>query len=250
MRKKIVAGNWKMNKNSEETEDLINELIAKIPTDCDAEVIIAPTFVNLASAVDHLEFTNIGVAAQNMHASENGAFTGEISADMLKSIGVNTVILGHSERRAIFHETDSMISFKVDTALRHEMKVIFCFGEELKDRQNKQHFNIVENQLRDGLFQIEKSDWANIILAYEPVWAIGTGETASPEQAQEMHEFIRETVLKAFGSEIAENVSILYGGSVKPDNAKEIFSKPDVDGGLIGGAALKSDDFVAIVLAV
>ena len=250
MRKKIVAGNWKMNKNSEETEDLINELIAKIPTDCDAEIIIAPTFVNLASAVDHLEFTNIGVAAQNMHASENGAFTGEISADMLKSIGVNTVILGHSERRAIFHETDSMISFKVDTALRHEMKVIFCFGEELKDRQNKQHFNIVENQLRDGLFQIEKSDWANIILAYEPVWAIGTGETASPEQAQEMHEFIRETVLKAFGSEIAENVSILYGGSVKPDNAKEIFSKPDVDGGLIGGAALKSDDFVAIVLAV
>ncbi len=250
MRKKIVAGNWKMNKNSEETEDLINELIAKIPTDIDAEVIIAPTFVNLASAVDHLEFTNIGVAAQNMHASENGAFTGEISADMLKSIGVNTVILGHSERRAIFHETDAMISFKVDTALRHEMKVIFCFGEELKDRQNKQHFNVVENQLRDGLFQIDKNHWANIILAYEPVWAIGTGETASPEQAQEMHEFIRETVLKAFGSEIAENVSILYGGSVKPDNAKEIFSKPDVDGGLIGGAALKSDDFVAIVLAV
>ena len=250
MRKKIVAGNWKMNKNSEETEDLINELIAKIPTDIDAEVIIAPTFVNLASAVDHLEFTNIGVAAQNMHASENGAFTGEISADMLKSIGINTVILGHSERRAIFHETDAMISFKVDTALRHEMKVIFCFGEELKDRQNKQHFNVVENQLRDGLFQIDKNHWANIILAYEPVWAIGTGETASPEQAQEMHEFIRETVLKAFGSEIAENVSILYGGSVKPDNAKEIFSKPDVDGGLIGGAALKSDDFVAIVLAV
>jgi triosephosphate isomerase (TIM) len=250
MRKKIVAGNWKMNKNSEETEDLINELIAKIPTDIDTEVIIAPTFVNLASAVDHLEFTNIGVAAQNMHASENGAFTGEISADMLKSIGVNTVIIGHSERRAIFHETDSMISFKVDTALRHEMKVIFCFGEELKDRQNNQHFNVVENQLRDGLFQIDKNSWANIILAYEPVWAIGTGETASPEQAQEMHEFIRETILKGFGSEIAEDVSILYGGSVKPDNAKEIFSKPDVDGGLIGGAALKSDDFVAIVLAI
>ena len=239
-----------MNKNSEETEDLINELIAKIPTDCDAEVIIAPTFVNLASAVDHLEFTNIAVAAQNMHASENGAFTGEISADMLKSIGVNTVILGHSERRAIFHETDAMISFKVDTALRHEMKVVFCFGEELKDRQDKQHFNVVENQLRDGLFQIDKNAWSNVVLAYEPVWAIGTGETASPEQAQEMHEFIRETVRKVFGSDIAEDVSILYGGSVKPDNAKEIFSKPDVDGGLIGGAALKADDFVAIVLAV
>ena len=250
MRKKIVAGNWKMNKNSEETEDLINELIAKIPTDCEAQVIIAPTFVNLASSVDHLEFTNIGVAAQNMHPAENGAYTGEISADMLKSIGVNTVILGHSERRAIFHETDAMISFKVDTALKHEMKVIFCFGEELKDRQNKQHFNVVENQLRDGLFQIDESDWANIILAYEPVWAIGTGETASPEQAQEMHEFIRETVRKIFGSDIAEDVSILYGGSVKPDNAKEIFSKPDVDGGLIGGAALKSDDFVSIVLSV
>ena len=250
MRKKIVAGNWKMNKNSEETEDLINELIAIIPTACEAEVIIAPTFVNLASAVDHLEFTNISVAAQNMHASENGAFTGEISADMLKSIGVNTVILGHSERRAIFHETDAMISFKVDTALRHEMKVIFCFGEELKDRQDKQHFNVVENQLRDGLFQIDKNAWSNIILAYEPVWAIGTGETASPEQAQEMHEFIRETVRKVFGSDVAEDVSILYGGSVKPDNAKEIFSKPDVDGGLIGGAALKSDDFVSIVLSV
>ncbi len=250
MRKKIVAGNWKMNKNAEETEDLINELIAKIPTDCKAQVIVAPTFVNLASAVDHLEFTNINVAAQNMHASENGAFTGEISADMLKSVGVNTVILGHSERRAIFNETNAMISFKVDTALRHEMKVIFCFGEELKDRQNKQHFNVVENQLRDGLFQIDKNAWAEIILAYEPVWAIGTGETASPEQAQEMHEFIRETVRKSFGSDIAEDVSILYGGSVKPDNAKEIFSKPDVDGGLIGGAALKSDDFVAIVLAV
>jgi triosephosphate isomerase (TIM) len=250
MRKKIVAGNWKMNKNSEETEDLINELIAKVPTDCDAEVIIAPTFVNLQSAVDHLEFTNISVAAQNMHAAENGAYTGEISADMLTSIGVKTVILGHSERRAIFHETDAMISFKVDTALKHEMKVIFCFGEELKDRQDKQHFNVVENQLRDGLFQIDKGSWANIILAYEPVWAIGTGETASPEQAQEMHEFIRETVRHTFGSDIAEDVSILYGGSVKPDNAKEIFSKPDVDGGLIGGAALKADDFLAIVMAV
>jgi triosephosphate isomerase len=247
MRAKIVAGNWKMNKNSEETEDLINELISKLPTDSDTKIIIAPTFVNLASAVDHTEFTNIHVAAQNMHQAENGAYTGEISADMLKSIGVNTVILGHSERRAIFHETDAIISFKVDTALKHEMKVIFCFGEELKDRQNKQHFNVVENQLRDGLFHINKSSWANIVLAYEPVWAIGTGETASPEQAQEMHEFIRETVRKTFGSDIAEDVSILYGGSVKPENAKEIFSKPDVDGGLIGGAALKADDFVAIV---
>jgi triosephosphate isomerase len=250
MRKKIVAGNWKMHNNVEQTDDLLNELIAKVPTETNAQVIVAPTFINLASAVDHLEFTSIDVAAQNMHQAESGAFTGEISADMLKSIGVNTVILGHSERRAIFHETDALIANKVDTALKHEMTVIFCFGEELKDRQNKQHFNVVENQLRDGLFHIEKASWSNIVLAYEPVWAIGTGETASPDQAQEMHEFIRETVRKVFGKEIAEEVSILYGGSVKPENAKEIFSKPDVDGGLIGGAALKAADFVAIINAI
>ena len=250
MRQKIVAGNWKMNKNAEETEDLLNALINQLPNDKEVEIIVAPTFINLASAVDHLEFTNIVVAAQNMHQSENGAYTGEISADMLKSIGVNTVILGHSERRAIFHETDAIISFKVDKALQHQMRVIFCFGEELKDRQNNQHFNVVENQLRDGLFHLDKSAWENIVLAYEPVWAIGTGETASPEQAQEMHSFIRETIRKGFGSDVAEDVSILYGGSVKPDNAKEIFSKPDVDGGLIGGAALKADDFAAIVNAI
>ncbi|MBC5839229.1 triose-phosphate isomerase [Flavobacterium muglaense] len=250
MRKKIVAGNWKMHKNAEQTEDLLNDLIAKIPTDTAATVIVAPTFINLASAVEHLQFTNIEVAAQNVHQAESGAFTGEISADMLKSVGVDIVILGHSERRAIFNETDALIANKVGTALEHDMTVIFCFGEELKDRQSKNHFNIVENQLRDGLFQIEAKDWEKVILAYEPVWAIGTGETASPEQAQEMHEFIRETVRKNYGNDIAENVSILYGGSVKPENAKEIFSKPDVDGGLIGGAALKADDFVAIVNAI
>ena len=250
MRTKIVAGNWKMNKNSEETEDLLNELIDKLPEDKEVQIIVAPTFVNLASAVDHLEFTNITVAAQNMHQNENGAYTGEISADMLKSVGVNTVILGHSERRSIFHENDALIANKVDTALRHDMTVIFCFGEELKDRKDEQHFNVVENQLRDGLFHLGNEAWQDIILAYEPVWAIGTGETASPEQAQEMHAFIRETVRHTYGSEIAENVSILYGGSVKPDNAQEIFGKPDVDGGLIGGAALKAVDFVAIVNAI
>jgi len=250
MRKKIVAGNWKMNNNAEETEDLLNDLIDKLPNDTEVQIIVAPTFVNLASAVDHLEFTNIVVAAQNMHQNENGAYTGEISADMLKSIGINTVILGHSERRAYFHETDTILAQKVTTALRHDMTIIFCFGEELKDRQDKQHFNVVENQLRDGLFHIQKEDWEKIILAYEPVWAIGTGETASPEQAQEMHEFIRETVLKRFGSSVAEEISILYGGSVKPENAKEIFSKPDVDGGLIGGAALKAVDFVKIIKGI
>ncbi len=247
MRTKIVAGNWKMHNNAEQTEDLLNDLISKIPTQTETRVIVAPTFVNLASAAEHLEFTNIEVAAQNMHQAESGAFTGEISADMLKSVGVNIVILGHSERRLHFHETDATIAYKTDTALKHEMEVIFCFGEELKDRQSENHFNIVENQLQDGLFHLEESDWKSIILAYEPVWAIGTGETASPDQAQEMHAFVREIVRGKFGNEVAENVCILYGGSVKPDNAKEIFSKPDVDGGLIGGAALKADDFAAIV---
>ena len=247
MRQKIVAGNWKMHKNAEETEDLLNELIDRIPTDTDTRVIVAPTFVNLASAADHLEFTHIEVAAQNMHQSASGAFTGEVSANMLKSVGVNIVILGHSERRSYFHETDSMIAFKVDAALQHNMEVIFCFGEELSDRQDKNHFNVVENQLRDGLFHLEEKDWESIILAYEPVWAIGTGETATPDQAQEMHHFIRETIRKRFGNNVADSVRILYGGSVKPDNAREIFSKPDVDGGLIGGASLKADDFAAIV---
>ncbi|NHM07686.1 triose-phosphate isomerase [Flavobacterium sp. CYK-4] len=250
MRHHIVAGNWKMNKNAEQTEDLLNALIDQLPQDKAVEIIVAPTFINLASAVDHLEYTNISVAAQNMHEAESGAFTGEISADMLKSIGVNTVILGHSERRTIFHETDAIIAAKVDKALQHQMRVIFCFGEELKDRKDDQHFNVVENQLRDGLFHLDKTAWESIVLAYEPVWAIGTGETASPEQAQEMHQFIRETIRKAYGSDIAEAVSILYGGSVKPDNAAEIFSKPDVDGGLIGGAALKAEDFAAIVNAI
>jgi len=247
MRTKIVAGNWKMHKNAEETEDLLNELIDKLPTDKEVQIIVAPTFVNLSSAVEHLQFTNIIVAAQNMHQAEGGAFTGEISADMLKSIGVTTVILGHSERRAYFHETDALLASKVNTALKHEMTVIFCFGEELQDRQSGNHFNLVQNQLADGLFHLEENAWENIVLAYEPVWAIGTGETASPDQAQEMHQFIRETIRKKYGSATAEGVSILYGGSVKPENASEIFSKPDVDGGLIGGAALKADDFAAIV---
>lgn len=247
MRTKIVAGNWKMHKNAEETEDLLNDLIEVLPIDKEVKIIVAPTFINLASAVDHLEYTNIAVAAQNMHQAKEGAFTGEVSADMLKSIGVNTVILGHSERRAYFNETNQLLSEKVNTALTNNMEIIFCFGEELKDRQSGNHFNLVESQLKEGLFHLEASSWENIILAYEPVWAIGTGETASPEQAQEMHEFIRKTLFNQYGEVVSENTSILYGGSVKPENAKEIFSKPDVDGGLIGGAALKANDFAAIV---
>ncbi len=235
-----------MNKNAGQTQELISELLQKLPQ-TEAKVIIAPTFVNLAQAVIQTKGTSVEVVAQNMHQAEGGAFTGEISADMLTSIGIKTVILGHSERRAYFHETDSLLANKVDTALKHDMKIIFCFGEELKDRQDKQHFNVVEYQLKDALFHLGENAWQNIILAYEPVWAIGTGETASPEQAQEMHKFIRETILERYGNSIADNVSILYGGSVKPDNAKEIFSQPDVDGGLIGGASLKADDFIGII---
>mgnify|MGYP006172994291 CR=1 FL=1 len=246
MRKNIVAGNWKMNKTLPQAIELINEIKNNKPNNS-AEVILATPFPYLAKAIELVAGSDIKIAAQNMHQAEGGAFTGEISAAMLTSIGVNTVILGHSERRAYFHENDALLANKVDTALAHDMTVIFCFGEELKDRQSDNHFNVVEYQLRDGLFHISKENWKNIVLAYEPVWAIGTGETASPEQAQEMHKFIRNLVEKVYGFDIADNLTILYGGSVKPDNAKEIFSKPDVDGGLIGGAALKADDFLAIV---
>ena len=249
MRNKIVAGNWKMNKNMAGTDALLAELSAKLPN-TDAKVMVSPTFVNLASAVRQLDGSEIEVIAQNMHFAESGAYTGEISADMLLNIGIKTVILGHSERRAIFGETDEILEKKVKAALANKMTVMFCFGEELEDRKSGNHFNVVESQLKNGLFDLDASAWGSIILAYEPVWAIGTGETASPEQAQEMHAFIRKTIASAFDQTIADNVSILYGGSVKPGNAVEIFSKPDVDGGLIGGAALVADDFIAIINAI
>ncbi|APQ18131.1 triose-phosphate isomerase [Maribacter hydrothermalis] len=249
MRAKIVAGNWKMNKNLAETEKLLAELSAKLP-DTNAEVMVAPTYVNLFSAVRALESSKIEVIAQNMHFAENGAYTGEISADMLLNIGIDTAIIGHSERRAYFGEDDKILSKKVATALDKGVRVMFCFGEELEDRKSGNHFKLVESQLKNVLFNLEPSAWSNIILAYEPVWAIGTGETASPEQAQEMHAFIRKTIAEAFDATIANNVTILYGGSVKPGNAEEIFSKPDVDGGLIGGASLVADDFIAIIKAI
>ncbi len=249
MRNKIVAGNWKMNKNMADTDALLAELSAKLP-DTDAKVMVSPTFVNLASAVRQLDGSKIEVIAQNMHFAESGAYTGEISADMLLNVGIKTVILGHSERRAYFGETDEILEKKVRAALAQDMTIMFCFGEELEDRKSGNHFNIVESQLKNALFGLDASAWGSIILAYEPVWAIGTGETASPEQAQEMHAFIRKTIAAAFDQTIADNVSILYGGSVKPSNAEEIFSKPDVDGGLIGGAALVADDFFAIIKAI
>ncbi len=249
MRRKIVAGNWKMNNDLSETEALLNDLIAQMPN-THASVMVAPTFVNLFQAFTVLKGHNIEVIAQNMHQEENGAYTGEISAKMLKSVGVNTVILGHSERRAYFGETDELLAAKVNTALANELEIVFCFGEELEDRKSGNHFSLVESQLKNALFHLDVADWKGIVLAYEPVWAIGTGETASPEQAQEMHAFIRKTIADKFGSEVGDEVSILYGGSVKPANAAEIFAKEDVDGGLIGGAALKAADFIAIVNAL
>lgn len=248
MRKNIVAGNWKMNTDLAETQDLISGL-KKIAKTSNAEVIIAPPFVNLYSAFESVKGLDITVAAQNMHQSDSGAFTGEISASMLKSIGVNTVILGHSERRAFFNEKEDLLAEKVNTALENDMTVIYCFGEELKDRKFSEHFEVVHKQISNALFHLDASAWENIVLAYEPVWAIGTGETASPDQAQEMHAYIRKTIADEYSENVAEKVTILYGGSVKPNNAQEIFSKPDVDGGLIGGASLKAEDFMAIVNA-
>ncbi len=248
MRKNIVAGNWKMNNDLSETETLIRELkLQNKPAD--VEVMIAPSFTNLLQAFNTLKENPIEVVAQNMHFAESGAYTGEVSGPMLKSLGIKTVILGHSERRAYFGETDEMLAKKVDAALENEFRVIFCFGEELKDRKADNHETIVESQIKNALFHLDASALKNIVLAYEPVWAIGTGETASPEQAQEMHAFIRKTMADNYGTDVADGVSILYGGSVKPNNAKEIFSKPDVDGGLIGGASLNAKDFFAIANA-
>ena len=245
-RKKIVAGNWKMNNGLQETELLINELVAETNR-CGCEVMIAPSFVCLKTAIDLLIDNDIEVVSQNVHQKSSGAYTGEVSEKMLSSIGVKTTIIGHSERREYFNETHDILKHKVDTSLENSMRIIFCFGEELKDRKSENHFSVISNQISESLFHLKESDWKNIVLAYEPVWAIGTGETASSYQVQEMHNFIRTFVAKKYNTQLAESVSILYGGSVKPGNAKEIFSMQDVDGGLIGGAALNSKDFFSIV---
>jgi len=252
MRSRIVAGNWKMNNDASDTKSLIKELrksIKKLALK-ETRVLVAPTFVNLVTAIKRARKSKIEVVAQNMHQAKNGAFTGEISVEMLKSIGIATVIIGHSERRSVFGETDAILAEKVKTAVENEMEIIFCFGELLEDRKSGNHFKVVEEQLNKGLFYLDAIAWNQIVLAYEPVWAIGTGETASPEQAQEMHAFIRNLLVEKYNTAVAENTSILYGGSVKPANAKEIFSKKDVDGGLIGGAALNAADFTAIIKAI
>lgn len=245
-RKKIVAGNWKMNNGLQETKLLINELKTEV-NHCECDVMIAPSFVCLQTAIDLLTNNDIEVVSQNVHQEKNGAYTGEVSAKMLSSIGIKTTIIGHSERREYFNETHDMLKHKVDTSLEKSMKIIFCFGEQLKDRKTNNHSTIISNQISESLFHLNSSDWDNIILAYEPVWAIGTGETASSDQVQEMHSFIRNFIAQKYSAELAQNVSILYGGSVKPSNAKEIFSMEDVDGGLIGGASLNSKDFFSIV---
>ena len=241
-----------MNITLDETKKLIKQIKKKSKKKIskDTRVIIAPSFVNLSAAIKRTKKSKIEVGAQNMHQAKNGAFTGETSAEMLTNLGLGLVILGHSERREYFGETDALLAEKVTTALVNKLEVIFCFGEVLEDRKSENHFNIVESQLKNGLFHLKNEDVSNVILAYEPVWAIGTGETASPEQAQEMHAFVRSKIAEKYNATVAENVSILYGGSVKPTNAKEIFSKADVDGGLIGGAALNADDFVEIIKSI
>lgn len=235
-----------MNNGLQETEILINELLAET-NHSGCEVMVAPSFVSLKTAIDSLNDNDIEVVSQNVHQSNDGAYTGEVSAKMLSSIGIKTTIIGHSERREYFSETHEILKNKVDISLQNSIKIIFCFGEELKDRKTNNHFNIISTQISESLFHLSSSDWDNIILAYEPIWAIGTGETASSDQVQEMHSFIRNFIAQKYSNELAQKISILYGGSVKANNAKEIFSMTDVDGGLIGGASLKSKDFFSIV---
>ncbi len=251
MRTKIVAGNWKMNLNVVESQLLIGELMDALSTfETQAKIIVAPSFVNLPILAVATENTTITLAAQNVHHKEKGAYTGEVSADMLSSLGIDHVIIGHSERRAYYNDTDTVLKEKVSKALEYNMNIIFCVGEQLEDRKTEKHFDVIKKQLEIALFALDAYAYNFITIAYEPVWAIGTGETASPEQAQEMHAYIRSLIAKKHSASLAEDVSILYGGSVKPANAEELFSKPDVDGGLIGGAALKAADFTAIIKAI
>ena len=248
MRKKIVAGNWKMNKNLQEGIALateLNDILKADKPNCD--VVICTPFIHLASVAGIIDQSVIGLGAENCADKASGAYTGEVSAEMVKSTGAGYVILGHSERRAYYGETAEILKEKINLALANGLKVIFCIGEVLEERESGKQNEVVEAQLAGSLFDLTAEQFANIILAYEPVWAIGTGKTATAEQAEEMHAFIRGVIAGKFGAEAAENVSILYGGSCKPSNAKEIFSKENVDGGLISGAALKAADFKGII---
>ena len=247
MRKKIVAGNWKMNKTLQEGIELakeLNEVLSADKPHCD--VVICTPFIHLASVVPVVNKDIIGVGAENCADKASGAYTGEVSAAMVASTGAQYVILGHSERRAYYHETVAILEEKVKLALANGLKPIFCIGEVLEEREANKQNEVVKAQL-ESVFSLSAEEFGQIVLAYEPVWAIGTGKTATPEQAQEIHAYIRSLVAEKYSKQVADDTSILYGGSCKPSNAKELFANPDVDGGLIGGAALKAADFKGII---
>lgn len=248
MRKKIVAGNWKMNKTLQEGVALAQELNDILTADQPhCGVVICTPFIHLASVAQVLNPALIGLGAENCADQAKGAYTGEVSAEMVKSTGAQYVILGHSERRAYYHEMPEMLKEKVNLALANGLEVIFCIGEVLEEREAGRQNDVVAAQIEGSLFDLTAEQFAHIILAYEPVWAIGTGKTATADQAEQMHAFIRQTIAQKYGAQVADDTTILYGGSCKPSNAKELFAKPDVDGGLIGGASLKAPDFKGII---
>ncbi len=245
-RQKIAAGNWKMNLTLKKGKELVDKLI-KGKRDPKVLTILGVPFTHLDGLQNHLKYVdNIKISAQNCHEQTSGAFTGEVSPQMIKALGVSYVILGHSERRQYFNENNKLLKAKVDNALAAGLKIIFCCGEPLKERKTKNHLKYVRKQIKDGLYHLSAKDMSKVVIAYEPIWAIGTGETASPEQAQEMHLALRKSLNRKFG-EISNDISILYGGSVKPTNAKELFSQADIDGALVGGASLKADNFLQII---
>lgn len=245
MRKKIVAGNWKMNKSFSKAKELINDLILS-KYDEDVQMIVIPPALYTSEMVNATKSSNIKVGVQNTSDKEKGAFTGELAANMVSSVGAEYGLVGHSERREYFNEQNNVLAGKVNQLLANNVTPIYCCGEVLEERENNNHFNLVKSQIVEGLFHLSESEMLSCVIAYEPVWAIGTGVTATSEQAQEMHAFIRKVVGEKYGEEVAQKITILYGGSCKPSNAKELFACADVDGGLIGGASLVAEDFVAI----
>ena len=248
MRKNIVAGNWKMNLEREEGLALVSEVLSKLPKDNNIEIVFAPCFLYLYKIAKMCNnFDNVFLAAQNCSKEVKGAFTGEVSAEMISSSNGDYVLIGHSERREFFKETNADLAQKVNRVLANNLKVIFCCGERLYQREDESHFNWIKQQLSEGIFHLDSTNFANIVIAYEPIWAIGTGVTATSNQAQEMHNFIRSLISEKYGDEITENTSILYGGSCNPSNAKELFMQQDIDGGLIGGASIKANDFLSII---
>ena len=247
MRKKVIAGNWKMYNDINESQSLVSGILNGLGNDDKCEVILCPPFTSLTEVHSLIKNSNIKLGAQNMFYEDDGAYTGEISAGMLKSVGCEYVILGHSERRTIFGESDEMINKKIKKAVEGGLKVIFCIGESLEQREEGVTNDVVKRQIVKGLKEVSPEDFQNIIIAYEPVWAIGTGKTATSEQAQEVHLFIRNLIAEMFSNDVAGNLIIQYGGSVKPENASSLLSQPDIDGALVGGACLKADSFLSII---